>query len=238
MPHTTETLVLDYADANDLVVDYTENLSSGRFFLGTERQFEIGTRVCLQLSCPGLRSPVRLMGVVGWPEYETDEPGVGIVLDYGGRGEQIAEMVERIRAGDPSIVTRALRILVAEDNRHVAQLIRSGLQGVSRRQFGDDLAFDFRVASNGEEALEFLQNEPFDVLIVDMYLPVLDGVHVISRVRADERLQSLPIVAVSAGGSQDKEDAVRAGADHFLAKPMRLRQITDVMRRLFDLQPT
>jgi CheY-like chemotaxis protein len=117
----------------------------------------------------------------------------------------------------------------------VANLIREGLAGGGRRELSGKIQFQFTTVGNGREALEALRRERFDVLIVDIYLPILDGAHVIAEARADASLAGIPIVAVSAGGPSAREAALKAGADFFLEKPMRLADIVATMRRLTGL---
>jgi uncharacterized protein (TIGR02266 family) len=232
-------LVVEYLDASDLVRDFTENLSAGGIFVQTPRELELGTQVQLTLSFPGLLRPIALTGVVRWLRAEPeDDRGVGIeFVDYTEEMHaQLAELIDGITAGDPGVMNRVLRVLVVEDNPHVAQLIRDGLQGGVRRAFGENLTFEFETAGNGREALDRLEASRFDALIIDIYLPVLDGNQVIRAVRADERLCELPIIAVSAGGSAARQGAVAAGADFFLDKPMRLKEILVTMQRLMDLR--
>ena len=234
--HTPATFAVDYEGADDLVVDYTENLSSGEIFLATQRALAVGTPVRLKLSFPGLREPLGISGVVRWIRDGDDEPrGLGIGLEDGEGRQQLHALVLRVSQRDPAIVSRLIRVLVAEDNPHVSQLIRNGLHGSGRRHLGDNIAFNFRTASNGRDALELLRAEPFDALIVDIYLPILDGAQLITAIRADEQLRQLPIIAVSAGGDGARTSALAAGADRFLDKPMRLRQIIDTMRTLIDV---
>jgi uncharacterized protein (TIGR02266 family) len=235
------TLVVEYEGADDLVGDFTDNLSSGGTFVHTPRDFEIGTIVHLVLSFPGLIQPIRIDGVVRWARAETgaggaddEERGVGIEFADGPARDQLHELIDRITARDPSVVSRLMRVLVVEDNPHVAQLIRDGLRGSEKRTF-QDMAFNFRTASNGSEALELLQAERFDALIIDVYLPVLDGPAVIQKIREDERTRALPIIAVSAGGDSARDAARGAGANFFLHKPMRLRQIIDTMQQLVTI---
>jgi uncharacterized protein (TIGR02266 family) len=232
-PRTPVTLLVDYDGAADLVGDYTHNISQGGMFVSTRRALEPETEVKLILRFPGLLAPVAVEGVVRWMR-DGDDPGVGIELSDGPGQAELAEVVERIRAGDPSTVTRLVRILVVEDNPHVSQLIRDGLRGSTRRMFAD-LAFNFRTASNGREALETLANEAFDMMIIDIYLPILDGAQVIAAVRDDGRLAGLPVIAVSAGGEVARTRAMAAGADMFLDKPMRLREVIATMRSLMHL---
>ena len=235
-PRAPIVLRVDYDGPDELVFDYTENLSSGGIFLKTSRDFSVGDRVRLMLSFPGLFKPVGIEGTVRWMR-EGDDTGVGVEFDEGDGRDAVAALIERIRARDPELVSRLIRVLVVEDNPHVARLIRAGMMGSSERYFGQRLAFNFRTVANGREALDALENEPFDALIVDIYLPILDGSSVIAHVRASERLRHLPIIAVSAGGDGAREEARAAGADFFLPKPMRLRQILESMAQLLALEP-
>jgi CheY-like chemotaxis protein len=125
-----------------------------------------------------------------------------------------------------------LRVLVVEDNHHVAELIQQGLIGATRRDFGGGVSFVFRNAQDGRTALEILRHEAFDALIIDVYLPVIDGPKVIMTARTELGLVDLPIIAVSAGGDQARDAAIAAGANIFLEKPMRLRRVIETMQRL------
>jgi CheY-like chemotaxis protein len=196
-------LRVDYDGPDDLVFDYTENLSSRGVFLKTGRSFAIGDKIRLMLSFPGLLEPIG---------------------------------IERIRARDPRVVSRLIRVLVVEDNPHVARLIQNGMLGSTERYFGDRLAFNFRTAANGREGLDLLESDTFDALIIDVYLPILDGASVITHVRRNERIRGLPIIAVSAGGDSARDMAMAAGADFFIEKPMRLRHLLDSMGKLLDLE--
>ena len=72
----------------------------------------------------------------------------------------------------------------------------------------------------------------FDALIVDVYMPVIDGARVIQTARGELGLADLPIIAVSAGGDTARKSALDAGANIFLDKPMRLRQVIDTIQKL------
>ena len=236
-------LVVEYEGADDLIGDYTDNLSEGGIFVTTTRQFAIGDQVKLALSFPGLLAPINIEGVVRWSragDHEADR-GVGIEFDEfdSSSRERVEGIIARIKARDPKLVGKLVKILVVEDNPHVAKLIRDGLRGTGKRTFGKSLSFNFRTAVNGQDALERLANERFDALIIDIYLPILDGVAVITRLRERERQQGgdthLPIIAVSAGGEGARESALAAGADFFLAKPMRLREVVETLGSLIPL---
>jgi uncharacterized protein (TIGR02266 family) len=233
------TLVVEYDGADDLVADYTENLSAGGTFVNTVHTFAPGTEVKLVLSFPGLVHPIALSGIVRWSRGSGGaENGVGIEFtEYDAEARaRLDRLIDAINRRDPAMMTQLIKVLVVEDNPHVAKLIRDGLRGSGPRSFGDRLSFDFRTAGNGREAMDMLAAETFDALIIDIYLPVMDGPTVISQVRADERLRALPIIAVSAGGQSARDAALAAGADFFLDKPMRLRQVIETMRQLMNLE--
>jgi uncharacterized protein (TIGR02266 family) len=234
-PRAELTLKVEYAEASELVTDFTENISRGGLFVLTERVYPIGSTVRLVLSFPGLLKPIPITGVVKWAK--PDGVGVELAPEQTSELDRLDELIQRIAAGDPGVVARTLRVLVVEDNPHVATLIREGLQGSGRRELAGRVTFRFTHAVNGQEALEALSSgEPFDILIIDIYLPILDGVQVIREVRRRPELAKVPIVAVSAGGATARGAALEAGADFFLDKPMRLIDVMKTLRQLTGLE--
>ncbi len=236
------TLFVEYEGADDLVGDYTENLSSGGTFVATNREIPIGQQIKLVLSFPGLLEPIAIEGTVRWTRGnnpgvgdvvpEGEEAGAGIQFHPGPARDQLASVIDKIRARDPKTVSRLFHLLVVEDNRHVAQLINDGLKGSARREFAGGVSFSVRNAEDGREAIDILRKEKFDALIVDIYLPIVDGAKVISTARGELGLANLPIIAVSAGGDNARKSALDAGANIFLDKPMRLRQVIETIQKL------
>jgi len=229
------TLFVEYEGADDLLGDYTENLSSGGTFVATSRQLPLDTNIHLVLSFPGLLEPISIEGVVRHHRSEGDVQGAGIEFSPGPARDALAAVCERIRRRDPKTVSRLFRVLVVEDNRHVAALIQDGLRGSTRRDFQGGVSFVFRSAEDGRQAVEILRREQFDALIIDVYLPILDGPKVIATARQELGLTDLPIIAVSAGGDSARRSALDAGANIFLDKPMRLRQVIDTIQRLLQV---
>jgi uncharacterized protein (TIGR02266 family) len=221
-------LRVDYDDADDLLADFTENLSSGGACVATSRDVAIGTEVRLALSFPGLIEPFRVDGIVRWKRDDT----LGIEFVEGAR-DRLDALLARIRERDPAVVRRTLKVLVVEDNPHIAELLRHGLG--MRSAAGAELAVDCRFASDGREALDELREHRFDVLVVDIYLPVLDGIAVIRAVRGELGRPDMPIVAVSSGGDSARRAAMGAGANLFIDKPMRLKSLLERMRELLNL---
>lgn len=227
------TLFVEYEGADDLVGDYTENLSSGGTFVATTRELPIGTQITLVLGFPGLVEPISVQGTVRWTRSDQDEAGAGIEFAPGPARDQLAAMIDKIRSGDPKTVSRVYKVLVVEDNRHVAQLIHDGLKGSAKRgELGGGVSFAVSNAEDGRAAIETLRRDQFDALIIDVYLPVVDGAKVISTARSELGLVNLPIIAVSAGGDSARRSALDAGANIFIDKPMRLRQVIETIQRL------
>src|SRR4051794_24757330 len=214
------TLCVEYDGADDLLGDYTENLSTGGTFVATNRELPIGTKIQLVLGFPGLLQPIHIEGIVRWTRGESDGSGAGIEFTEGPGRDQLAQIIQRIRSRDPKTVSQILRVLVVEDNRHVASLIQDRLRSAQRRELGSGLSFHVRSAEDGRQAIETLRRETFDVLIVDVSLPILDGAQVIRSARGELGLTSVPIVAVSAGGESARKSALEAGANIFIDKPM------------------
>jgi class 3 adenylate cyclase/CheY-like chemotaxis protein len=74
-------------------------------------------------------------------------------------------------------------------------------------------------ASSGTEALELVQTEEPDLVLLDVVMPGLDGYAVCERLRAEAATQMLPIVMITASAAQEKTRAIEAGADDFIQKP-------------------
>jgi len=103
------------------------------------------------------------------------------------------------------------RVLIAEDEPHLVE----SLTFILSRE-GHEIA----TALDGEAALQSIWSEPPDLVILDVMLPKINGFEILKKVRADDRLKSLPVIVLTAKGQrQDRETADEIGADLFLAKP-------------------
>ena len=223
-------LTVDYDDADDLADELSEHLTTMGMCVANRRALPVGTDVLLVLNFPGLVEPIRIAGVVRQVQSGAD-PLLAIELVWPNRRDLTA-LVARIRRRDPKLIKRVLRALVVDDNPHVADLIQHGLGNA--RGLPRNVAFDCHVASDGRAALAQVKDGAYDVLIVDVYLPIVSGAQLISHVRNELKLAALPIIAVSAGGAAAQHDALAAGANIFIDKPMRLRQVIDTIQRLLQ----
>ena len=90
-------------------------------------------------------------------------------------------------------------------------------------------------ATNGLEALEVLDRERIDLMLIDLSMPVLDGYRATEIIRQRPDGAALPIVAVTAHAmSEDRELALRSGCTDYLAKPYRPTELLSVVERLLS----
>jgi CheY-like chemotaxis protein len=86
-------------------------------------------------------------------------------------------------------------------------------------------------AKDGEEGLTLARREQPDLLLLDLYMPGISGLQVVREIRADDRLHSLPVIAVSAGTAEDRLAALSAGCNEFVPKPYGLAVLRAVLDR-------
>ena len=80
---------------------------------------------------------------------------------------------------------------------------------------------NYTFAENGQIALDRLQKESYDVLLLDMHMPVLDGLETLKRIRADKKYQDLCVIALTAHAIKgDAEKYIGAGCDDYFSKPI------------------
>lgn len=102
-------------------------------------------------------------------------------------------------------------ILVVEDTYLTFQLLYYFLQ---RNEH------NISQATNGVEAIQYLEENPVDLVITDIHMPEMDGLTLIERIRADQRLQRLPVIVLTASGLDKVEKlSFEKGATAFLSQP-------------------
>jgi PAS domain S-box-containing protein len=116
---------------------------------------------------------------------------------------------------------RRLRVLLAEDNAVNQKLAQAMLE---------KLGHQVTIADDGAQAVGLLGRHPFDLVLMDMQMPRLDGLEATRLIRAGGH--ALPIVAMTANAMDtDRQRCLDAGMDDFLAKPVRTRELAEVIAR-------
>jgi len=113
----------------------------------------------------------------------------------------------------------ATRILLVEDNL-VNQLVAKELL--------NSVQAEVVVAENGQQAILELEQQSFDLVLMDIQMPVMDGLTATKKLRADGRFDNLPIIAMTAHArKEDKENSIAAGMNLHIAKPVKAEVLFD-----------
>jgi DNA-binding response OmpR family regulator len=211
---------------DDVVISYAFDLTERSAFIATDWIADIGAEVALRLSFPRLLDPVELVARVE-DQCPPSGPGAPASLRLGFEANDQLTMLVR-RASESHSALHACRILFVEDNGFIRDVFDYGLRAFLAARG----AFVVDHAETVDSAWQRLEGSAYDVAIVDYYLPAETGAALIERVRADERLAQLPIVAVSVGGRDAREASLAAGADVFLDKPLVFRDLFNTLRVL------
>ena len=122
-----------------------------------------------------------------------------------------------------SLQPLSLRVLVVEDTLLHQRLAVRLLQ----RQ-----GHSVTVVSNGREAVDLLEEKQFDLVLMDVEMPVMDGLTATSLIRNHEHVGGRHTVIVGVTSSENPEACRRAGMDAYLAKPLRLNALSETVQRL------
>jgi uncharacterized protein (TIGR02266 family) len=244
-PRVPLVLRVDYPGREKALRDTTENLSAGGIFLRTDREFAVGDRIPLQISFPGLLAPVTVEVEVVRRRNpgETGPSGVALRIPADRIGDRaaLARLVETVQAeaapapaGATATGPRRYRVLVVEDNPRVVEMYEYALRKLRAADGSVEVSVEF--ASNGHEALMRLARTPkLDLVMADLYMPVMDGFALVEKLRADPRTVSLPVMVISAGGPDARLRALDLGVDVYLQKPVQFADIIGTVRTLLRL---
>ena len=185
----------------------------------------------------GLTIAARLVGLMGGEIGVESEPGRGSTFAFTARLGRRSHPLEQVVSRPSDVpdeaastnVAAPLRILVAEDSefnsRHLERLL--GRRG-----------HVVRVATDGREALDLVDEAAFDLLLLDLHMPELDGFHVVRTIRERERAAGghLPVIALTARARpEDRERCLAAGMDDYLSKPVRAAELFATIDRVVSM---
>ena len=188
----------------------------------------------------GLTICARLVEALGGRMWVESVLGQGSVFHFTTRVEldasaaQVAAPVVRAIAPSPQplpgATAPALQVLLVEDHAINQKLVVTLLQ-----RWGHSVA----VADHGQQALDLLAQRSFDVILMDMMMPVLDGLETTRHIRATEQDRHTPIIAMTANAMEsDRQRCLEAGMDDYLSKPIKAAELEQKLQRVArDLVP-
>ncbi len=119
-----------------------------------------------------------------------------------------------------------IKVLLAEDN-----LINQKLTLISLKRIN----FDIQVASDGLEALNYYKSDNFDLILMDIRMPLMDGYQVTEAIRLLEKNSNshIPIIAFTANTlDHDLEKCIHSGMDDYMVKPLDINKLKYIIQRL------
>jgi CheY-like chemotaxis protein len=143
-----------------------------------------------------------------------------LVFEYSGKGIKPAPK----QHDSPPARLPELRVLLVEDHPVNRTLALALLDKLGQR---------VEVAENGQQAVELLRTNDYDVILMDVQMPVLDGIAATREIRSLALPVQPRIVALTANAySRDRELCLAAGMDDFLSKPFRLQELRDKLLKV------
>jgi PAS domain S-box-containing protein len=124
---------------------------------------------------------------------------------------------------------QSARILVVEDDPQVAHMLQ---------MFLEVGGYETRMAEHGRRALEILEKEPVDLILMDLKMPVMDGYEATRSIRQREEWRKIPIIALTAHARpEDKANCLAAGMNDFLSKPIEMQKLYRILEEHLATPP-
>ena len=116
------------------------------------------------------------------------------------------------------------RVLIVDDN------------DLNRKLFENLLGQLYQIdsANNGLQALEKMEKNPFDLVLMDIQMPKLDGISTMKRIRRGEQSDTLIVAITAFADESDRDSFIEMGFDDFLTKPIRPREFLDSIKQIMD----
>ena len=129
---------------------------------------------------------------------------------------------------DTTEPTRRLNALVVEDSPPMRKMIVFALSRIKNLAVAE--------ADDGVDALRRLAGTKFDIIITDINMPILDGLKLVKRLRADEAYMHVPIIIITTeGAAEDRQRALALGANAYITKPIQAPQVIKLVRETLGL---
>ena len=234
-PRFSLVLSVGYPNSASVFGDWTENVSAGGFFVRTERRFIPGENLRANVSFPGLLPPAPIEGTVAWVRRGTAivAAGVGVKVN-GGEGtrnlEQVTSCAGRGWTGQNG---EPFRVLVVDDN---SRLIRSYERILESLPTVSAAGVQSMFAANGRVALDMVAQHGADLIITDIYMPEMDGLVMVERLRADAVTSKIPVIVITGGRAGERERASELAVEAFLFKPVLFAPLMQTIATLVDIR--
>lgn len=123
---------------------------------------------------------------------------------------------------------KKLNALVVEDSPPMRKMIVFALSRVRELSVVE--------ADDGVDALRRIASTKFDIIITDINMPILDGLKLVKRLRADEAYRNVPIIIITTeGAEEDRQRALALGANAYITKPIQAPQVIQLVRETLSL---
>jgi len=126
-------------------------------------------------------------------------------------------------------------ILIVEDNPHIMEMYSYVLKKLAAGDLGGKVPLEVHFAGDGHRALQQLRQRKFDLVMTDLYMPVMDGFVLLEKIKQERALKAIPVVAISAGGKDAEDRAIGLGVDKYLRKPVRFVEVLETVKRLLQI---
>jgi two-component system chemotaxis response regulator CheY len=121
------------------------------------------------------------------------------------------------------------QILIVEDSPTMRQLLVFALRRLKDVEISE--------AQDGMDGLRKISSDHYDLALIDINMPVMDGLKLISLVRSDDNLKDIPICVITTeGAKEDRERAMSLGANEYLTKPIQANRVLAVAKSLLKIE--
>ena len=121
-----------------------------------------------------------------------------------------------------------MNALVVEDSPPMRKMIVFALSRIRELSVTE--------ADDGVDALRRIASTKFDIIITDINMPILDGLKLVKRLRADDNYKDVPIVIITTeGAAEDRQRALALGANAYITKPIVAQQVISLVREILSL---
>jgi two-component system chemotaxis response regulator CheY len=121
------------------------------------------------------------------------------------------------------------QILIVEDSPTMRQLLVFALRRLKNVEISE--------AQDGMDGLRKISSDHYDLALIDINMPVMDGLKLISLIRSDDNLKEIPICVITTEGAmEDRDRAMSLGANEYLTKPIQANRVLAVAKSLLKIE--